>query len=75
MCSNTKLVEWYVCDEEQREYDYLKPLEMAVSQDGNFLLTSDHMGAISVWTFPRLSLIYQLVDGNEFIEDLACMGA
>ena len=71
LCSNTKLVEWHIYDEELREYDHLKPLEMAVSQDGNFLLTSDHMGAISVWTFPRLSLIYQLVNENEFIEDLA----
>ena len=71
LCSNTKLIEWHIYDEEQREYDHLKPLEMAISQDGNFLLTSDHMGAISVWTFPRLSLIYQLVNENEFIEDLA----
>ena len=71
LCSNTRLIEWHIYDEEQREYDHLKPLEMAVSQDGNFLLTSDHMGAISVWTFPRLSLIYQLVNENEFIEDLA----
>ena len=71
LCSNTRLIEWHIHDEEQREYDHLKPLEMAVSQDGNFLLTSDHMGAISVWTFPRLSLIYQLVNENEFIEDLA----
>ena len=70
LCSNTRLIEWHIYDEEQREYDHLKPLEMAVSQDGNFLLTSDHMGAISVWTFPRLSLIYQLVNENEFIEDL-----
>lgn len=71
LCHNTKLIEWYIYDEEQHEFDHVKPHEMTVSQDGNFLLTSDHMGTISVFTFPRLSLIYQLVNENEFIEHLA----
>ena len=71
LCQNTKLIEWRIYDEEQHEFDHVKPLEMTISQDGNFLLTSNHMGTISVFTFPRLSLVYQLVNENEFIEDLA----
>lgn len=70
-CHNTKLIEWRIYDEEQHEFDHVKPHEMTISQDGNFLLTSNHMGTISVFTFPRLSLIYQLVNENEFIENLA----
>lgn len=70
LCHTTKLVEWQIYDEEQLEFDHVKPHEMTVSQDGNFLLTSNNMGTISVWTFPRLSLIYQLVNENEFIENL-----
>ena len=71
LCHNTKLIEWHIYDEEQHEFDHVKPHEMTISQDGNFLLTSNHMGTISVFSFPRLSLIYQLVNENEFIENLA----
>ena len=71
LCHNTKLIEWHIYDEEQHEFDHVRPHEMTVSQDGNFLLTSNHMGTISVFTFPRLSLIYQLVNENEFIDNLA----
>ena len=71
LCHNTKLVEWHIYDEEQHSFDHVKPHEMTISQDGNFLLTSNYMGTISIFAFPRLSLIYQLVNENEFIENLA----
>lgn len=71
LCHNLKLIEWHIYDEEQREFDHVQPHEMTMSPDGNFLLTSNHMGTISVFAFPRLSLIYQLVNENEFIENLA----
>ena len=71
LCQNTKLIQWHIYDEEQHEFDHVKPHEMMVSEDGNSLLTSNHMGTISVFAFPRLSLIYQLVNENEFIENLA----
>ena len=71
LCHSLKLVEWRIYDEEQHEFDHVRPLEMAISQDGNFLLTSDHMGTISVFAFPRLGLIYQLVNENDLIEKLA----
>ena len=71
LCHNTKLIEWHIYDEEQHEFDHIKPHEMTISPDGNFLLTSNHMGTISVFAFPRLSLIYQLINENEFIENLA----
>lgn len=44
---------------------------MTVSQDGNFLLSSDNLGTISVWTFPGLNLLYRLVNDNEFVRNLA----
>ena len=71
LCHNTKLIEWHIYDEEQHSFDHVKPHEMTISQDGNFLLTSNHMGTISIFAFPRLSPVYQLVNENEFIENLA----
>lgn len=71
LCHNTKFIEWHIYDEEQYEFDHVKPHEMTVSQDGNFLPTSDHMGTNSVFTFPRFSLIHLLVNENEIVENLA----
>ena len=71
LCQNMKVVEWHIYDEEQHDFEHVKPQEMTISHDGNFLLTSNHMGTISVFAFPRLSLIYQLLNENEFIENLA----
>ncbi|KAL8846107.1 MAG: hypothetical protein Q9221_008775 [Calogaya cf. arnoldii] len=70
LCQNMLLVEWSLYDEEQIEHSHIQPREMAISQDGNFLLTSDHAGTMSVWMFPRLSLVYRLVNENEYIRDL-----
>lgn len=70
LCQGTKLVEWHIYDEEQIEFDHIKPRDMTISQDGNLLLTSDSMGTMSIWTFPRLNLIYQLTNENEFIRNL-----
>ncbi|KAL8671210.1 MAG: hypothetical protein Q9168_004285 [Polycauliona sp. 1 TL-2023] len=70
LCQNTVLVEWLLYEEEQIEHSHVQPREMAVSQDGNFLLTSDHAGTMSVWIFPKLSLVYRLVNENEFIRSL-----
>lgn len=71
LCQNTTVVEWRLYEEEQIEHTHIQPREMALSQDGNFLLTSDHAGTMSVWMFPRLSLIYRLVNENEFIRSLS----
>ena len=71
LCQNGTLVQWHIYDEHQRDFDHIKLQQMTVSLDGNFLLASDYLGTISVFTFPRLSLIYQLVNEQEFIEDLA----
>ncbi|KAL8911682.1 MAG: hypothetical protein Q9172_007630 [Xanthocarpia lactea] len=70
LCQNTAVIEWRLYDEEQIEHSHMQPREMAVSQDQNFLLTSDHAGTMSVWMFPRLSLIYRLANENEFIRSL-----
>lgn len=74
LCLNSKIVEWNLYSENPMEYGKyhdIEAREMAVSDDGNFLLTSDNFGTMSVWTFPRLQLIYRLLNGNEFIRDLA----
>jgi WD40 repeat protein len=73
LCLSSKIVEWDLYNEEQTEYGKYHDIaarEMTVSADGNFLLTSDNVGTMSVWTFPRLQLIYRLLNGNEFIRDL-----
>lgn len=70
LCQNTKLVEWRLDDDEQIEYNHITARQMAISLDGNFLLTSDHLGTISVWIFPKLNLIYRLTSTNEFVRDL-----
>ena len=71
LCQDTTLTEWHIYDEEQHEFDHVKAHEITISRDGNLLLTSDAMGTISAYTLPRLSPIYQLVNQNEFIENLA----
>jgi WD40 repeat protein len=73
LCQSSKLVEWNLYNEKLTEYDQYHDTaarEMTVSSDGNFLLTSDNVGTMSVWTFPRLHLIYRLLNGHEFIRDL-----
>ena len=67
---DTTVVDWRIDDDEQDEYNHLGAREMTISQDGNFLLTSDHNGSLSVWTFPRLSLLYRL-HYDEFVRDIA----
>ena len=71
LCQSAVIVEWQIYDDEQSEFDHVKPREMAVSHDGNLLLTSDHVGTISIWTFPRFNLIYRLINDNAFIRDLS----
>ena len=73
LCLSSKIIEWNLYDEEQTEYGKYHDInarEMTISADGKFLLTSDNIGTMSVWTFPRLQLIYRLVNGNEFIRDV-----
>ena len=67
---DTTVVDWRIFDDEQDEYDHLGAREMTISQDGNFLLSSDHKGSLSVWTWPRLKLLYRL-HYDEFVRDLA----
>ena len=71
LCQNTTLKEWHIFDEDLRDFSHVQAQEIQLSQDGTFLLTSDYMGAINIYTFPGLSLIYQLMNKNEFVESLA----
>lgn len=69
-CHNTHIFEWQIYEENLRVFGHVMAREMTVSQDGNILLTSDNTGTISIWTFPRLSLIYRLINENEFVRSL-----
>ena len=71
LCESTKLIEWHLYDEEQTIYEDVKAREMTVSRDGDLLLTSDSAGNVSVWTFPRLHLIYRLENESEFIRSIS----
>ena len=70
LCQSTRIVEWHLYDEEQTDFDHIGASKMSVSEDGNFLLSTDNVGTMSVWTFPRLSLIYRLLNEHEFIRSL-----
>ncbi|KAB5530436.1 NACHT and WD domain-containing protein, variant [Coniochaeta sp. 2T2.1] len=65
LCNDTRLVEWRILDEYQIEYDHIGARDIAVSDDGNFLLSRDNNGTINIWTFPRYNLVYSLLNTNE----------
>ena len=71
LCQSAAVVEWHIHTDEQTCFDHIGAREMAVSQDGNLLLTSDHAGTISIWTLPRANLIYRLINQSAFIRNLA----
>ena len=71
LCQDTNIIEWQLYDDEQIVYSHLNPREFTISRDGNLLLTCDNTGTISVWGFPKLSLVYQLKGENEFVRNVA----
>ena len=71
LSQNTEVVEWHFYDGEQHKFDHIKAHTMTISRDSKLLLTSDIMGNISIWTFPRLELLYQLVNESGFVKGLA----
>jgi WD40 repeat protein len=70
LCQDTNLIEWRLYDDQQLAHPHLKAREFALSRDGNLMVTSDHTGTVSVWTFPRLSLVYRLGNENDFVRDV-----
>lgn len=64
------LVDWRFMEDQQCEYGHTGAREMVISPDGTFLLTSDRDGTLSVWTIPKLNLLYRL-HYEEFVRDLA----
>ena len=71
LCHDTNVVEWQLYDDQQTVYTHLNPREFAISRDGNLLTTCDNTGTISVWGFPKLSLVYKLKGENEFVRAIA----
>jgi WD40 repeat protein len=70
LCQDTNLVEWRLYDDQQLAHPHLKAREFSISSDGNLMITSDHTGTVSVWAFPRLSLVYRLGSENNFVRDI-----
>ena len=67
--NDNAVFEWNIEDDEQREIADIRGLEMAISDDGNLLLTSDNSGTLSVWTVPEFRLVYQ-IQGNDIVRSL-----
>ncbi|KAI0490672.1 hypothetical protein F4859DRAFT_520389 [Xylaria cf. heliscus] len=67
---DTKIVEWNIFDDEQLVYSHTRARSMSLSHDGNFLLTSDVSGSLSIWSLPGYRLTYQ-VKHDELVIDLA----
>lgn len=70
LCNDARLVEWRIFDDELIEYDHVNARDITVSEDGNFLLSRDNNGTISIWTFPRLNLVYSLINNNGSSTDM-----
>ncbi|KAI9888850.1 MAG: hypothetical protein M1814_006200 [Vezdaea aestivalis] len=67
---DTKIAVWNIADDEQLVYDHTAARAMTLSHDGNFLLTSDFHGTLSVWVIPEYRLAYQM-KYDEPVTDLA----
>ena len=63
-------MDWNIDDDTQTEHAHIGAREMAVSSDGNLLLTSDFSGSLSVWSTGQFRLIYQM-KYDEFVQDIA----
>lgn len=61
---------WNIADEEQQQFDHTAARSMALSADGNLLLTSDVNGTLSIWMVPGFRLIHSL-KSDELVVDLA----
>ncbi len=62
--NDTTLFEFNIGDDTQREISEIRAQDMAISPDGNLLVTSDHSGTLKVWTVPEFQLAYQLQDND-----------
>ena len=57
---DTTLVDWRLIEDQQFEHGDTGAREMAINHDGTLLLASHYNGTLSVWTIPKLGLIYRL---------------
>lgn len=71
LCQSAVIVRWDLYEDKQTQFDHISAKEMAVSQNGNLMLTSDYASTISIWTLPRADLIYRLINQNGIIRSLA----
>ncbi|KAK0618905.1 hypothetical protein B0T14DRAFT_197806 [Immersiella caudata] len=66
-----KVVEWRIFEEEKKGWEHLNAREMVTSEDGKSLLSSDSNGTTSVWSLPRMGVVYRLLNEGELSADLA----
>ncbi|KAI1314238.1 WD40-repeat-containing domain protein [Xylaria venustula] len=56
-------------EDEQLEFGDTEAREMVLNNEGTLLLTSSNSGSVSVWSLPKLNLVYRL-HSDEFVRDL-----
>lgn len=71
LCQNARVVEWRVYEHEHQEWEHISAREMVISDDGEYLLSSDYAGTISIWAIPDLNLVYRLINDGGSVSDLA----
>lgn len=65
LCQDTTVYEWRIFDDELIEFSHIKAHQVTFSPDGSLFLSSDHEGTLSIWTLPRLGLIYSLKNSGD----------
>lgn len=63
------ILHWNVIDDVKHEFRHTDAREIVINHDGTFVLSSDRSGALSVWTLPKIQLLYRL-EYEDFVRDL-----
>ncbi|KAL1880762.1 hypothetical protein Daus18300_001376 [Diaporthe australafricana] len=70
MYQDASVVQYHLHDLQEVENRETRARCMAISQDGNLMLTSDYKGTLSLWTLPKIQLVYR-IEYEEFARDLS----
>jgi len=68
--NDAAVFEWNIEDDALRQVPGLAARDVAISSNGNLLLTSDHNSILSIWTVPEFRLVYQLQE-TDMVRGLA----
>lgn len=70
MYQDASVAQYHLHDLQEVENRETRARCMAISQDGNLMLTSDYKGALSLWALPKIQLVYR-IEYEEFVRDLS----